>query len=75
MCGRKCVWPHQFGSKTVAQMTRKDKMENEHIPGKSVAQASDKITERRLNWCGRGFQGKGREDDRKQDGKTRADET
>ena len=70
---------------------RKDKIRNEHIRGTTrVAQASKKITERRLNWYGhvmrrdgehilrkvlRGdIPGKGREDDRKQDGKTRVNE-
>ena len=34
-------------------MTRKDKIRNEHIRGTTrVAQASKKITERRLNWYG-----------------------
>ena len=73
-------------------VTRKDKIRNEHIRGTTrVAQASKKITERRLNWYGhvmrrdgehilrkvlrgRIYQGKGREDDRKQDGKTRVNE-
>ena len=34
-------------------VTRKDKIRNEHIRGTTrVAQASKKITERRLNWYG-----------------------
>ena len=73
-------------------VTRKDKIRNEHIRGTTrVAQASKKITERRLIWYGHVmrkdgehiywgkcwgqiYQGKGREDNRKQDGKTHANE-
>ena len=69
-------------------VTHKDKIRNEHIRGTTrAAQASKKITERRLNWYGHVMRrdgehilrkvlradipGKGREDDRKQDVKTR----
>ena len=72
-------------------VTLKDKTRNEHIRGTTrVAQASKKITKRRLNWYGHVmrrdgehilrkvlravYHGKGREDDRKQDGKTRVNE-
>ena len=72
-------------------VTRKDKIRNEHIRGTTrMAQASKKITERRLNWYGHVMRrdgehilrkvlradipGKGREDDRKQGGKTRVNE-
>ena len=71
-------------------VTRKDKIRNEHIRGTRVAQASKKITREdwtgtgmwwgemantyRGKCWGRIYQGKGREDDRKQDGKTRVNE-
>ena len=72
-------------------VTHKDKIRNEHIRGTTqVTQASNKITERRMNWYGHVlrrdeeymprkelrtiYQGNGREYDRKQDGKTPANE-
>ena len=66
-------------------VTRKDKIRNEHIRGTTrVAQASKKITERRCDeerWRTHteesvegGYTREKREDDRKQDGKTRAND-
>ena len=72
-------------------VTRKDKIRNEHIRGTTrVAQASKKITEKRLNCYGHVMRrdgehilrkvlradipGKRKMDDRKQDGKTRVNE-
>ena len=76
----------------ICVVTLKNKIRNQHTRGTTrVTQASDVITERRLNWHGHvmmrdgehilrkvlraDIPGKIREDDRKQDGQTRANDT
>ena len=75
------------GQRWMCGVTGKDNIRNEHIGGSTrVAQAYKKVTKRRLNWNRHVMRTDeehvlseelrtGREDDRKQDGKTRASAT